>query len=332
MEKTKSESKSFSGLADLHMHLGTASTAHLLWEIAHQRGLTLPEKDYWKFLKSIEINHNLGWESYHNYFDVVQQIQSSPDAVSTSVTEAISLSYRKASLDLLELRFNPMRRNNGKQFDLDWVIFAAIMGIKRAMMMYPIKVGLILEMDRRFDFKKNEVIVEKAIKFRHEGIVGIDISGPDDSNFSMKEILPLIEKAKSFGLKVTIHTGETPDLSEMEYVIDYLKPDRIGHGIQCVKNPLIMDKLVKNQIVLEVCPSSNVTLGIVKNWQEMSDIIKTLKQREVLFTINSDSPVLLKTNTLNEYKLLQSQQILTHEDLIQCNNIAHKYSFAKHDI
>jgi len=314
-------------LADLHVHLGSAATAHLLWELAHQRGIVLPEKNYWKFLELVKIDHKIGWETYHNYFDMTQMIQSSPEAVEHSIHEAISLSYRKSSLDLLEIRFNPMRRNGDRMYDLDRILLSATVGMRKAMMEYPVQVGLILEMDRRFDMRQNEIIVEKAIKFRHDGVVGIDVSGPNCDTFSMKEIAILTEKAKSYGLGITIHTGEAQPVEEVKEVLKYIQPDRIGHGIRSVDDITVMKELRDKNITLEVCPSSNVTLSVVKNWAEMKKTIRTLLDNEVKVTINSDGPVFLQTNVKEEYQKLLDKGILTLDEVEDCNKNAHQASF-----
>ncbi len=328
MTKELTQQDWFHKLTELHTHLGSATTMHSLWEIAHRRGVVLTQKDYWKFINLT--NYEAGedrWKAYHHYFDVVQEIQSSPEAIELSVMEAVSLAYRKGGVTQLELRFNPMRRNNNKQYDLDWVILSALMGMKKSMMMYPIKVGLILEMDRRFSVKQNAIIVRKAIKHKNEGILGIDVSGPNDENFHMKDILPLVQEAKKAGLKVTAHTGEATGADEVEFVVDNFEPERIGHGIKCVDNPSLMKKIAEKGIILEVCPSSNVTLEIVKDWDEMKQIIRTLLDNKVKFCINSDGPVFLHSNTQKEYLNLFERGIMSIEELKQSNEIAREGSF-----
>lgn len=314
-------------LADLHVHLGSASTAHLLWEMAHYRGVSLPEKNYWKFLDLIKIDRKIDFQSYHSYFDMTQMIQSSPDAIERSVHEAISLSYRKANTEIVEIRFNPMRRNKDRLYDVDRIIFSAIVGMKKACMIYPVKAGLILEMDRRFSEKANMIIAQKAIKYKNEGVVGIDLSGPNVEGFEMKSIQKAVEKAKSAGLGVTIHTGEAQPVEEVWEVVERLQPDRIGHGIQSYKDEKLMKELVKKDICLEVCPTSNVILSVVKNWLEVHKILDTFNDRGVKYTINSDGPVFYDTNVKEEFLKLLNKEILTEEDVVEIKKNYAKYSF-----
>ncbi len=325
----QSNQYNLNNISDLHVHLGSASTGHLLWEMANSRGIALPEKNYWKFIDSVKIDHNIGFESYHAYFDLTQLIQSSPDAIEKAIHEAISLSYRKANIDLIEIRFNPMRRNANQVYDIDRILLSAYVGMTRAMMEYPVQVGLILEMDRRFDFKMNKIIVDKAIQHKSQGIVGVDVSGPNNDSFSFDDIYPLTDKAKSYGLGVTIHTGEAQPVTEVKEVIDKIRPNRIGHGVRSIDDPEVIKKLLKHNICLEVCPTSNVTLSIVKDWNEMKNTIRQLYDAGVPLTINSDGPVFLHTNALKECENLINRDILTEEEIANCQSNSRKYTFIK---
>jgi adenosine deaminase len=316
-------------IADLHVHLGSASTGHLLWEMANQRGIALPEKDYWKFINSVKVDHKIGFETYHSYFDLTQLIQSAPEAIEKAIHESISLSYRKANIDLIEIRFNPMRRNADKTYDIDRILLSAYVGMTKAMMEYPVKAGLIVEMDRRFDKKTNEIIVEKAIKFANQGVVGIDVSGPNVESFNFDDIYPLTDKAKSHGLGITIHTGEAQPAEEVWEVVNKIRPNRIGHGIRSVDDVKLMQKIVEQNICLEVCPTSNVTLNIVKDWDDMKSTIRTLVDNGVPITINSDGPVFLQTNAMMECEKMIDMEILSKEEILQCQANARKWSFVK---
>src|SRR4029453_17948774 len=111
----------------------------------------------------------------------------------------------------LELRFNPMKRNRGGERDLDHIILAAIRGLDRARLEYPqVTAGLILMMDRTFDARQNEIIVEKAVGWASRGVVGVDIAGPrpGGGRYGYSRLAPMVETARAAGLGITIHVGE----------------------------------------------------------------------------------------------------------------------------
>ena len=99
-----------------------------------------------------------------------------------SVYEVVGGAYRKNNITTVELRFNPMKRNRGGEQDLDHIIAAALRGMDRAMLEYPIRPGLIFCLDRAFPYELNEIVAEKAIAWHGRGIVGIDIAGPESDD------------------------------------------------------------------------------------------------------------------------------------------------------
>jgi adenosine deaminase len=312
------------------MHLGSAATAHTLWEIAHDQGIALKEKDYWRFVDSIEMVQQSSYEAYLKRFDYTEKIQSSPSAVERCVYEAFSLSYRKANVNLLELRFNPINRNSEGFYDLDKLIFSAIVGMKKATLIYPVQGGLILCMDRRLSPELNLIIAEKASRFSKDGVVGIDVAGPLNKNFSWDDIKEPVRIARRNKLGVTIHTGEVTPPDEVWEVIEKLHPDRIGHGVKSVHDKKLLDELAKRNICLELCPTSNLrTKECIKDWDEMRAVIFALRDHGVRFTINSDNPVFLQTNVLRETQHLIENNILTKEEVKDATKRAHQESFIR---
>ena len=129
-----------------------------------------------------------------------------------------------------------MKRNRGGERDLDHIILAAIRGLDIARLEYPqVRAGLILMMDRTFDARQNEVIVEKAMHWASRGVVGVDIAGPRPGGlrYDYTQVAPMVETARAAGLGVTIHVGEegATGAEEIGEVVESLRPDRIGHGI-----------------------------------------------------------------------------------------------------
>ena len=320
--------------AELHTHLGSAVDPASLWAIAHDEGIKLPTKDYWEFENMItmgekSINQSLN-DMHNNFFELIELIQSSPNAVSKSVRAVISGGYRKCNLVLQELRFNPMFRNRKGEKDLDHIIVSAIHGLEKAVLDYQqVKAGLIIMMDRNLTFKQNKIILKKAIKYKDRGVVGIDVAGPQNANFSMKEMKEIFNEARENGLGVTIHTGEEGSLEELKFVVDEIEPDRIGHGLLASKDPEIMKKIVEKNITLEICPTSNLKNNIVKSIDEYRKIIRTLVDNGVKITINTDGPEMYKINIIKEEEFMLKNNILTEEEITECRENSFNASFIK---
>lgn len=319
---------------ELHAHLGSSVDPAILWSIAHRRGIKLPSKDFWEFedmitMRGTEKNRNLD-DMHNNFFYWTELIQSSPEPIESSVKSVIGGGYRACNIVLQELRFNPMFRNRGGEKDLDHIIMASIWGLDKATLEYPqVQAGIILMMDRTLTYNQNLIIIEKAIRYKDSGIVGVDLAGPQRSSFSMKKHASLFKKARQAGLGTTIHTGEEGSIDELRYVVNEIKPDRIGHGHLCVQDKDIMKDIVENNIVLETCPTSNLRNSVIKSKQELKKIIKTYLKNKIKFTINTDGPEMYVTNVIKEQEFLKENGILNEGQIRRCTKWAFEAAFVK---
>jgi adenosine deaminase len=318
--------------AELHTHLGGAVDPPILWSIAHRQGIRLPTKDYWEFEAMITMGpaaHNRDLDEMHDrVYRWTELIQSSPEAMAESVASVIGGGYRKCNLVLQELRFNPMFRNRKGERDLDHIIMAAATGLHRAVLEYPqVRAGLILMMDRRLAPRENRIIIEKAIRYRSFGVVGVDLAGPDRARFSMRQVAPLFDRARGAGLGVTVHAGETGNLEELRYVIREIRPQRIGHGLALTRDPRLAEAAAGQGITLEICPTSNLKNGVLPDLRAVGRVVRRLLRYGVRFTINTDGPEMYRTNVYKEQELLRKAGILVRGDIARCNQWAFEASF-----
>jgi adenosine deaminase len=264
---------------------------------------------------------------YHRLLD---NLSSGIRAVKKGAYEIFSGAYRSNKVRLLELRTNPMKHNNDAKVDLDQLIMSMLRGMERALLAYPkLSAGLIFCMGFEFDYARNSIIVEKAIKYRKRGVVGVDLAGPY-GNFNAHEYKELIERARSFGLGITIHAGEKRSLDSMWEIVEVLNPDRIGHGVFSALDPKLMKELVRRDIALEVCPFANLATKTVENVDEMRWILRTFVENDVKFTINTDWAEMIEGNHLHEtFDWLCREEILNEEELLRCNKLAFERSFIK---
>jgi adenosine deaminase len=323
-------------LCDLHIHLGGAVAPHVLWAIAHDHGFKLPVKSYWDFCDLVYADPKKV-TSLGDYLEIMhlwtEKIQSSPAAIERSVYEVIGKEYRSSRVSQLEVRFNPMKRNLGGERDLDHIIAAAIRGMERACLAYGIRAGLIFCLAREFEYPLNEIIVKKAERYRDRGVIGIDLAGPEKHTLELGEDVgryrELFARARAAGLGTTIHTGETSHTGPegVLAVIESLQPSRIGHGIAAAQSEEAMRKLVERNIVLELCPTSNLRTHAVTSLEEFGDIYRRLRQAGVRLTINTDGTYLLGTTLRAEFDLLLSAGIFDLSDAHRCIEAARAASF-----
>lgn len=129
------------------------------------------------------------------------------------------------------------------------------------------------------------------------GMAGGELVGrPGDYGWSF-------DMAREAGLRLTCHAGEWGGPDMVADTLRDLRPERIGHGINAVRDLALVDRLAEDGIVLEVCPGSNVFLGAVPSWRDHP--IETLWKRGVKVTVSTDDPPFFGTTMTREYENLE---------------------------
>lgn len=288
---------------DLHAHLGASTPADILWDLAVESGINVGTKDYFQFIENMLVPNTLVHKAYLNKFHLSQSIQSSLQGIERSMYHAVSHAFKKLGLERIELRFNPALRNLNKRYDIDAVIYHATFGMKKAMLAFPIKAGIIIETDRTFDLETAKILAKKAVEFRNEGIVGFDMSGFTPSGFSLKTFEPAFSIAKAGGLGITVHAGELRGHGhEVTDAIEYLYADRIGHGIQIFNDDDALRLAADNKTHFEFCPTSNVMTGCVDSFESYMDIITRFNEFGVSWNLNTDGSEFLGVSVEEEHR------------------------------
>ncbi|MES2475104.1 MAG: adenosine deaminase [Verrucomicrobiota bacterium] len=311
---------------DLHIHLGGAVPSSVLWEILCDNGLRTDYVDFNSFHESLtarphevrSLDDFLG-----RYFQLTEEIQSSPSAASVSAYQVVAKAYRRAQVDSLELRFNPQKRMRHDLHTMDAIILAVIQGLERATLHYGVATGIIFSLGRDLPLEANWQIVEAAIRWRSlgsrngaNGVVGIDMAGPESRSLELSkpwlgEVAAMMEKARAAGLKITYHVGESAGTGAagMLRVIEAIRPDRIGHGIELrhadgkQRNALVT-LLRENAICLELCPTVNLVTRVVPDHACVANFVRYLAAEQIPFCINTDNPYLVHTNLKQEHEII----------------------------
>jgi adenosine deaminase len=200
----------------------------------------------------------------------------------------------------------------------------------RAILEYPqVQAGLLFCLDRAFSRDLNEILAAKAISWRARGVVGIDIAGPVVAGFRFADYRDIMDDCRRAGLGITVHAGETGGADEVEEAIEALDPARIGHGIQSATDPRVMGILRERGIVLEVCPSSNLSTGVVASLGELRAHIRNLVTHEVAFTLSTDGPEILQRYLRDEFALVLRHGILSLDEVERAIETGHQASFVE---
>lgn len=298
-------------MQDLHLHLSGATDPVELWTIIMEAGLKTGAKDYWAFEKTVMMDRG-SVDDLDGYLKILHQIdeaQSSPLAIERSVYNAFVSSYLNGC-EYLELRWNPYKRSQKFRVDLDRLIVAARAAYERAKMYFGIRGGQIFCLGRDLESVQNEAIWKKALQYHKKGVLGIDVAGPENKSLeAITDFVHYYKTARAMDMVTTVHAGETDHKGaedELAFVLEKLRPQRIGHGIQIHKFPKLMKKASSAGTHFEICISSNLMTKAVPNLEKFVEIFRIFEDNQLKYSINTDSTYLLRTNIRKENEIYQS--------------------------
>ncbi len=149
--------------------------------------------------------------------------------------------------------------------------------------------------------------------------------GGDESQFAAADFAYAFDMAREAGLGLTSHAGEVEGAFSVRETLDALRPSRIGHGVRSIEDADLVARLVDEGVVLEICPGSNVALGVFPDLQSHS--ITALREAGVAITVSTDDPPYFHTDMTSEYRNLSERLGWTQADFDAINQTAMQAAF-----
>ncbi len=132
-------------------------------------------------------------------------------------------------------------------------------------------------------------------------LTGFGLAG-DEKMHRPKDFAWAFDAAREAGLRLTAHAGEWGGPESIRDALADLRPERIGHGVRAIEDLALVDRLAEDGVVLEVCPGSNIALGLYPGWRQHP--IAELDRRGVKVTISTDDPPFFHTTMAREHDRL----------------------------
>lgn len=305
---------------ELHRHLDCSMRWNTVTEIAKTMGLSLDREAF--LVTEPMVNLDAVLKKFLN----TQKLLNSEEILTRLAFEACEDAFNE-NIKILELRFAPTFISEGHpHLTYEKILIAFLKGLKMAEAKMGISTGLIGILQRIKPVKEAEAVMDFFCEHK-ENFVAVDLADNEDG-FDPKPFAPLFQKAKKAGLKVTIHSGESPSPLAGQWIldsIDHLGADRIGHGIQCVHHPKVIQTLIDKNIPLEVCPYSN---WLTQAFPDLKDHpLRKLFDIGVPLTLNSDDPGVFASSLTDDFDIAQRVHQFTLNEFKKINRIAFEKSF-----
>lgn len=293
--------------AELHVHLETSLRLRRLAEQLHAPSFTEP------YLVS-DPKHHVGYDRLRR-LRYLGRAGKVPDSLYTHrnisrITYQLLQEAAAHNVRYVEIRVGG--RRGFALLGIRGMLEAMADGRAQAQEEFGIRSGFLVTVVRERGPEHALEVAEIAASCAECGVVGLDLAG-DEENFPPALFARACQVAREAGLGITVHAGEFSGPASVWTAIYQLGATRIGHGFRAAEDPELVAYLRDHRITLEICPTSNVRVGLVPGWKDHP--VRALYDAGVRVTLNSDDPLLLRTNLTQELYLAARELGFALDDL-----------------
>lgn len=300
-------------LVDLHRHLDGNVRVNTIWELGHQHGIALPADSLATLAPFVQIQgKETSLVAFLKKLDWMVAVLADLDAVKRVAYENVA-DAALSGLDYAELRFSPYYMAMNHKLPIEGVVEAVIDGVKAGLKDYHVKINLIGIMSRSFGQAACTQELDGLLAHKQH-LVAMDLAG-DELGFPGELFNDHFKRVRDAGLAITVHAGEAAGSQSMWQAIQELGATRIGHGVNAIHDPKLMEYLAKHRIGIESCPTSNLHTSTVSSYAEHP--FRTFMDAGVLISLNTDDPGVSAIDIKHEYRIAKSELGLSDAELAQ---------------
>lgn len=311
---------------ELHVHLNGLVSSELVIKLLKSNVIDIPKSfNLEKDLNVLEPAKSLS--SYLKPWDLLRFVPKSRADLTLIVFDSFK-NLRKSNVRFVELRNSVLYIALLNKVNVDVAMAWLLEDISRASEYYNIKAGLILTVTRGDNsLEQIRSLLSAYIKLgKPDLIIGLDLAGNEDINISKALSYEFVRAKTEFGLKITIHAGETGSFENIVIAVNDFKADRIGHGTAAIKSKRTLELLREKDICVEVCPISNRLTNAVGE-SESHPVIEFINTG-VSFVICSDNPSIHGSSITQDY-IEFYRETKSSKHIKQMLDLQKKYSFIK---
>ncbi len=304
--------------AELHMHVEGSLEPELMFEIAERNDIAL------RFASVEEVRRAYNFRDLQSFLDIYYEgarvLLHEQDFY--DLTWAYLQRVSAQNVRHTEIFFDP-QTHTGRGIPFETVVT----GIRRALLDAETQLGISSEMImcflRHLSAEEAMETLLRSLPFK-EWIVGVGLDSSEVGN-PPEKFKAVFDKAREHGFLTVAHAGEEGPPAYIWEALELLKVSRIDHGVRCVEDPRLVEKLREEQVPLTVCPLSNVELRVFRSIHEHN--LKQMLDLGLCVTVNSDDPAYFGGYIAENFRAVQEGLHLNQEDICKLVKNSFQASF-----
>jgi adenosine deaminase len=313
--------------AHLHLHF-TGSMRHAtLLELAARDGIVLPDQLVEEWPPTLSAADEKGWFRFQRLYDVARSVLRTEEDVRRLVREAAEDDVRDGGR-WLEIQVDPSgygARFGGITEFTDLVLDA----VREASAATGLGMAVVIAANRTRHPLDARTLARLAGQYAGRGVVGFGLSN-DERRGSTADFASAFRIAERAGLLLAPHGGELRGPEHIRVCLDSLGADRLGHGVRAAEDPALLDRIVEAGVALEVCPVSNVALGVYSDLTSVP--LPTLLAAGATVALGADDPLLFGSQLAGQYATMRAAHELDDVQLAELARMSVRASRAPDDI
>jgi len=313
--------------AHLHLHF-TGSMRHAtLVELARERRVHLPEALAAAWPPRLSGTDERGWFRFQRLYDIARSVVRTEADVRRLIRE-VAQDERAEGSRWLEIQVDPSgyaARFGGLTPTVELVLDAAA----EATAATAVGIGVIIAANRTRHPLDARTLARLAAAHAGRGVTGFGLSN-DERRGAAADFSPAFRIAARAGLMAVPHGGELAGAASVRACLDELHADRIGHGVAAAKDKQLTQRIAAAGITLEVCPSSNVALGVAATAADVP--LRALLDAGVQVALGADDPLLFGRRLTAQYQIARQAHGLSDTELAELARMSVRACAAPGDI
>ncbi len=299
--------------AHLHLHFTGSMRVETVRDLAGKHGLRLPEALTTGYPPTLSGRDERGWFRFQRLYDAARACVRDESDLRRIVREAAQDDAAEGSR-WLEIQVDPTSYApfvGGITPALEIVLDEAVAASREE----ATQVAVVVAASRIRHPLDARTLARLAAQHAGEGagkVVGFGLSN-DERRGQTSEFAPAFAIARRAGLLLVPHAGELLGPTAVEETLEAIRPDRIGHGVRSVEDPRVLALVAESGVTLEVCPRSNIALGVYGSAAEVP--LRTIVEHGIPVALGADDPLLFDSRLADQYELARTALGFTDDEL-----------------